>query len=50
MLRGNRIRVLTVEEMLDEILPEVGTTVAATEIGRLLQVVKASGFRLGQAA
>lgn len=49
MLRGNKILVLTVEEMLHEILPGVGTTVAATEIGRLLQVVKASGFRLGQA-
>lgn len=49
-LRGNRIRVLTVEEMLHAILPGVGTTVAATEIGRLLQVVKASGFKLGEGA
>jgi hypothetical protein len=47
MLRGNKVRVLTVDEMLRDILPRVGTTMASTEIGRLLQVVKASGFRLG---
>ena len=47
MLRGNKIRVLTVDEMLRDVLPRVGTTMASTEIGRLLQVVKASGFRLG---
>ncbi len=50
ILRGNRLRILTVDEMLREILPKVGTTIAATEIGRLLQVVKASGFELGKIA
>lgn len=47
MLRGNRLKILTVEEMLRELVPQIGTTPAATEIGRLLQIVKASGFGLG---
>lgn len=49
MLGGNPIRILTVKEMLEEIVPTVGTTPAATEIGRLIQIIKASGTKLGEA-
>lgn len=47
MLWGNKVKILTVEEMLQQLVPQIGTTPAATEIGRLLQIVKASGFGLG---
>ncbi len=43
-LRRNPIRVLTLQEMLDSLYSKTNTTVAGSEIGRLLQVIKASGW------
>ena len=40
---GNPIRVLDMREMLAAILPKLTTTVANTSIGRMLQLMKASG-------
>lgn len=45
-LGGNPIKVLTVDEMLTEIWPKIGTTLASSELGRLLQIVKASGWKV----
>lgn len=41
-LRGNPIKVIDLEEMLQEIGPGLGTTVAGTEVGRMLQLLKAA--------
>jgi len=46
-LNGNPIRFVSLRDMLDELMPRLGTTVAPSEIGRLLQVLKASGYALG---
>ncbi len=43
-LRGNPMRVLSLQEMLDSLYSKTNTTVAGSEIGRLLQVIKASGW------
>lgn len=43
-LGGNPIRILDLTEMLAEIAPSLGTTVAATEVGRMLQLLKAAGL------
>lgn len=43
LLRGTMIRVLTVEDILRELVPMIGTTPAGSDIGRLLQILKASG-------
>jgi len=43
-LRGNPIKILTVQEILDKLWASTETTIAESEIGRLLQVVKASGW------
>lgn len=45
-LRGNPIVILTLQEILDEVYRATGTTIASSEIGRLLQVVRASGWTL----
>jgi hypothetical protein len=44
-LRGNAIRILTLQDMLSDLYANINTTVAASEVGRLLQVVKASGWK-----
>ncbi len=44
-LRGNPIKVLTLQEMLSELYKKTTTAVAPSEIGRLLQVIKASGWQ-----
>jgi len=44
-LRGNPIRVLTLQEMLSDLYKKTNTTVASSEVGRLLQVIKASGWK-----
>jgi hypothetical protein len=44
-LRGNPIRILTLHEMLGELYRKTSTTVASSEVGRLLQVIKASGWK-----
>jgi len=43
---GNPIKIVTFSDMLGEIRNKLGTTVAATEIGRLIQVLKASRYKL----
>jgi hypothetical protein len=43
-LRGNPIKVLTLQEMLSDLYKKTNTTVASSEVGRLLQVIKASGW------
>ena len=43
-LKGNPIKIITVQEILDELWSETKTTMAESEIGRLLQVIKASGW------
>ncbi len=44
---GNPLKIITFKEMVDEIfakLEESGTTLAATEVGRLLQMFRAAGL------
>jgi len=43
-LGGNPIRVIELNEMLTDMHSRTGTAVASSEIGRLLQVIKASGW------
>lgn len=44
-LRGNPIKVLTLQEMLSDLYQKMNTTIASSEVGRLLQVIKASGWK-----
>ena len=44
-LRSNPIRILTLQEMLSDLYGKTKTTVASSEVGRLLQVIKASGWK-----
>ena len=44
-LRGNPIRILTLQEMLSDLYAKMKTTVASSEVGRLLQVIRASGWK-----
>jgi hypothetical protein len=46
-LRGNPIKILTLQEMLSDLYNKTDTTVATSEVGRLLQVIKASGWKPG---
>ncbi len=43
-LGGNPIRILTLQDMLSDLYGKTKTTVASSSIGRLLQVIKASGW------
>ncbi len=43
-LRGNPIRVLTLQDILSDLYKKTDTTLASLEVGRLLQVIKASGW------
>jgi hypothetical protein len=43
-LRGNPIKFLTVDEILDYLHEHTTKTIASSEVGRLLQVIKASGW------
>ncbi len=45
-LGGNPIRILTFEEMLTAIQKDMGQTLAGSEVGRLLQVVRAAGLQI----
>ena len=42
-LRGNPIRLISLSEMVSEILPGITKTPASSDIGRTLQLLKASG-------
>jgi len=44
-LHGNPIKILTLQDMLRDLYNKTNTTVASSEVGRLLQVIKASGWR-----
>ena len=41
-MRGNPIKVLTLNTMLDEIYPSIDQTLAASSVGRFVQLIKAS--------
>jgi len=45
-LNGNPIRVLDLREMLNTISPTLSTTLAVTEVGRMLQLFKAAGINI----
>jgi hypothetical protein len=49
-LDGNPIKLLTLSEMLDELFPEITRTVASSQLGRTLQVIKASGWEFTKTA
>ena len=42
-MRGNPIKILTLEEMLDHVSGQLSTTLAGTELGRTLQLFRAAG-------
>lgn len=42
-LRGNPLRLLSLEKMLNVVLAALGTTVAASDFGRTVQLLKAAG-------
>ena len=44
-LRGNPIRILTLQDMLANLYAKVETSVAPSQVGRLLQVIKACGWK-----
>ncbi len=44
-LRGNPIKILTLQEMLSDLYKKTDTSIASSEVGRLLQVIKASGWK-----
>lgn len=43
---GNPIRIVSFHQMIGEINSEMKTTLAATEVGRMLQLFRAAGFKL----
>jgi hypothetical protein len=43
-LHGNPIKILTVDEILDYLHEHTTKSIASSEVGRLLQVIKASGW------
>jgi hypothetical protein len=45
-LRGNPLRIITFADMVTEIHEELGTTLAATEVGRMLQMFRAARIDL----
>lgn len=42
---GNPIKLLSLPDMLDKLYPSLSNTLAPSEIGRVLQLVKASGWQ-----
>lgn len=42
-----RIRILDLKEMISVIGPSLSTTLAGTEVGRMLQLFKAAGLKVG---
>jgi hypothetical protein len=45
-LGGNPIRIIDLREMLNFISPSLSTTLAGTEVGRMLQLFKAAGISI----
>jgi len=44
-LHGNPLKILTLQQMLSDLYDKTKTTVASSEVGRLLQVIKACGWK-----
>lgn len=44
-LQGNPIKILTLQEILVDLYAMTKTAVASSEVGRLLQIIKASGWK-----
>lgn len=44
-LHGNPIKILTLKEILSDLDKKISTTVSSSQVGRLLQVMKASGWK-----
>jgi len=49
-MRQNPIRIWTLTDMLTELFPMLGTTVASSQLGRTLQLIKASGWSIATSA
>lgn len=45
-IAGNQIRILELKDMLSLIYPSLDTTLASTEVGRILQLFKATGIKV----
>jgi hypothetical protein len=45
-INGNPLRILDLREMLNAISPVLSTTLAGTEVGRMLQLFKAAGINI----
>jgi hypothetical protein len=45
-MQGNPIRFLALGEMLGELVPALSTTMASSQLGRMIQLLKASGCSL----
>jgi hypothetical protein len=43
-MNHNPIRIWTLADMMSELFPILGTTVASSQFGRTLQLIKASGW------
>lgn len=46
LLCGNPIRVLTLDQMLTHLFHTTSQSIASSEVGRLLQIIKASGWKI----
>jgi len=46
-MNQNPIRIWTLREMLDRLYPLLGTTLASSQLGRTLQLMKACGWHVG---
>lgn len=44
ILHGNPVQILAFSDILDDLLPDLDTTPASSEVGRVLQLFKASGW------
>lgn len=47
-IEGNPIKILTLTEMMNDLWKNLGTTQASTEIGRTIQLIKASKWKIPQ--
>ena len=44
-INGNPLKIITVNEIIYDLYLKIGTVVSSTVIGRLLQIIKASGWK-----
>src|SRR5262249_39188675 len=45
-LKGNPLKLLSFNEMIEEVFDRLGTSVAPTQLSRTLQMMKASGWQM----